>query len=214
MSLPFTVHYVADARLFARELIGRDFTDEELAHAVGALDGAMLEVRKKKGTDELRVTISHPFVSEQERWIRRDQQGGLLIFNYRFYKAKDAPSGLSVDSLLRQIKGARALGVKRLETFGAGDFTTAQQPNGEIGYWLWAKFGFDAPLSQAYQLLAAAEPTLVGVKTLNEVMDRPSGEAWWYRVGFALTMKFDLTPDSSSMMIFRNYIRRKGKVYD
>jgi hypothetical protein len=208
----FMVNYVADARAFARELIGRDFTDEELAHAVGALDGAVLEVRKKKGADELRIDLQHPFMQEQERWLRRDAQGDLLIFNYRFYKKPAAPKGVSVDSLLRQVVGAQALGAKRLETFGAGDFTTAGQPNGEIGYWHWAKCGFDAPLSQYYQGLAAAERGLEDVKTLNEVIDRPGGADWWYRVGAALTMKFDLAFDSSMMRIFRDYVRRKGKI--
>ena len=208
----FTVNYVADAREFARELIGRDFTDEELAHAVGALDDAVIEVRKKQGADELRIEIRHPWLSEQKRWMRRDAQGDLLIFNYRFYKKKDTPSGVSLDSLVRQVSGARALGVQRLETFGAGDFTSAQQPDGEIGYWLWAKFGFDAPLSEADQQIAAAELGLAGVKTLNDIIDRPGGEYWWYRAGSGLTMKFDLASDSSMMRVFRDYVRRKGRI--
>lgn len=212
MPPPLTINYVAQARVFARELIGRDFTDEELAHAVGALDGAVLEVQKKQGAGELRIEISHPLMDEQKRWMRRDAQGDLLIFNYRFYKKKDTPSGASVDSLLRQVRGARALGVKRLETFGAGDFTTSQQPNGEIGYLLWAKFGFDAPLNKRYQNLANDEPSLSGANTLNDVINTLAGEKWWHEVGSGLTMIFDLAPNSSSMMIFRSYLRRKGKI--
>jgi hypothetical protein len=54
--------------------------------AVGALDDATLKVVKKKGADELRIEIEHPWIKEQHRWMRRDEKGELLIFNYKFYK--------------------------------------------------------------------------------------------------------------------------------
>ncbi len=211
MTSPFTFEYSEDARALAEQFFGRNFADQELACAVGALDGTKVIVRKKKGVDELRIEIQHPQIQDQQRWVRRDQQGVLIIFNYRFYKKRGAPAGLALTSLLRQIEGARALGVKRLETFAAGNFLSAQEAGGEIGYFLWAKLGFDALLPETYQQLAASTPALIGVTTLNEVMDRPGGEEWWHSVGAGMKMVFELSPHSSMMAVLRQYLRRKGK---
>lgn len=204
--------YAEGAREFARQLIARDFTDEELADAVGALDDATLKVIKKTGAEEIRIEIEHSWIKEQHRWMRRDLSGHLLIFNYKFYKQLGAPRGIAIDSFQRQVAGARALGVKRIETFGAGDCLSASQPNGEIGYLVWAKFGFDAPLPEKYRRQAARNPALVGVNTLNELMARPGGEKWWHDFGAGLKMVFDLSPGSSMMDVFRNYLRRKGRL--
>ena len=204
--------YAEGAREFARQLIARDFTDEELADAVGALDDATLKVVKKSGADELRIEIEHPQIKEQHRWMRRDLNGDLLIFNYRFYKQLGTPQGIALDSFQRQVGGARALGVKRIETFAAGDFLSALQPDGEVGYLVWAKFGFDAPLPEKFRWQVARNPTLAGVMTLNELIARPGGEKWWQDFGSGLKMVFDLSPGSSMMEMFRNYLRRKGRL--
>lgn len=211
MTSLFTVEYSEDARALAAQFFGRNLTDEDLACAVGALDGAKVIVRKKKGADELRIEIQHPQIQDQQRWVRRTPQGELVIFNYRFYKKRGAPSGLAVTSLLRQIEAARALGVTRLETFAAGNFLSAQESDGEIGYWLWAKLGFDTPLSAYYQQLAMETPSLVGAKTLNEIILRPGGEEWWYSVGAGTKMIFELSSHSSMMRVLRTYLRQKGK---
>lgn len=53
-----TVHYAEGTRELAQQLVGRDFTDEELAAATGALDGAIVKVRISRS--EVLAEIEHP----------------------------------------------------------------------------------------------------------------------------------------------------------
>lgn len=210
MTLPFTVEYSEDARALAEQFFGRNFTDEELACAVGALDESKVIVRKKKDADELRIEIQHPQIQDQQRWIRCTPQGELIIFNYRFYKKPDAPSGVGLTSFLRQVKQASAFGVKRIETFGAGTYRSLRV-RGESGYFVWARFGFDAPLLVSQQVLLTRNPLLRGAKTLNDLFARPGGAEWWKINGEELYLVFDLSPQSSMMDIFRSYLQEKGR---
>lgn len=68
-----TLQYEPGAANLARDLFGREITDEELAAAVGALDGATLNVRIRKGS-ELFVEIVHPWIVRQERGFRKDSK--------------------------------------------------------------------------------------------------------------------------------------------
>jgi len=202
--------YAEGSREFARQLIARDFTDEEMAEAVGALDDATLKVVKKRGADELRIEIEHPWIKEQHRWMRRDLNGDLLIFNYRFYKQSDAPDGVGLDSFQRQVAGAQALGMKRIETFAAGNHRSLKS-GGEVGYLVWAKFGFDTRLNPTQQTVLQQTPGLSGVETLNELILLPGGEEWWKLNGEAGKMVFELAVGSSMMNVFQKHLKKKGR---
>ena len=204
------VIYATGARALARQLIGRDFADEELAAAGGALDSATLHVVKKTNADELRIEIQHPWIKEQHRWMRRDAQGELMIFNYRFYKQADAPAGVGLDSFHRQVIGAHALGVKRIETFAVGD-SKSLKSSGEVGYLVWAKFGFNARLDATQKAALRKTLGLVGVETLNELIVLPEGEDWWMRNGDSTKMFFELAANSSMMQVFRRHLAKKGR---
>jgi SPP1 gp7 family putative phage head morphogenesis protein len=203
------VKYEAGAQEVAERLFGRAVAGKDLAAAVGALDGARLSVAAK-GHAELRVKIRHKFIEDQERWVRRDAAGKLVIFNYRFYKKRGAPAEVGLDSFQRQVAAARALGVKRLETFGVGNYYTLRQ-KGEVGYLVWPKLGFDAPLSDSQQRLLNSNAALAGATTLNELMRRPGGEEWWRVNGSDKFLVFDLAENSSMMESFRRYLKRKGR---
>lgn len=202
--------YAEGSREFARQLIARDFTDEELAEAVGALDDATLKVVKKKGADELRIEVEHPRIKEQHRWMRRDEKGDLLIFNFKFYKHSGAPPEVGLDSFQRQVVGAQALGVKRIETFAAGNHESLKSKN-EVGYLVWAKFGFDARLAVEQRMQLQQTPELATVETLNELISLPAGEEWWKLNGSPMKMVFELTADSSMMRVFRRHLKKKGR---
>lgn len=102
----FQLNYEPGAAEFAARLIGRSFSDEELAMAVGALDGSKLRVRIRKGA-ELAVEVENRKVLEQTRFLRRDVDGDLCVWNFRLEKAPSS-YGVGLESLLRQVKGARA----------------------------------------------------------------------------------------------------------
>jgi hypothetical protein len=109
-----TGNYAAGAADLARDLFGRAVADEELAAAVGALDGAALNVSVRKSRE-------------------------LYIWNHHFEKRHDAPPGVGLRSFKTQVEGARRLGVKRIELWAAGD----PRDTSYNGYYTWARFGFN-----------------------------------------------------------------------
>jgi hypothetical protein len=197
-----TVNYAAGAADLALDLFGRAVADEELAAAAGALDGAALNVSVRKGR-ELFVEITHPLIVRQERGFRRDANGDLYIWNHYFEKRHDAPPGVGLRSFKTQVEGAQRLGVKRIELWAAGDHNDRSYN----GYYTWARFGFDAPLSAADLIFLPDE--LAGASTVNEIIDL--GESgWWKQHGSARRMVFRLAENSSMMRVFRNYLSKKG----
>lgn len=74
-----------------------------------------------------------------------------------------------------------------------------------IGYMVWPKFGFDAPLEIGE---TANAPHLSGCRTVNEV--RGLDLDWWEKQeGNGRVMTFDLSPWSESWKILLNYISNK-----
>lgn len=207
-----TVNYEEGAVELARQLFGRGVSDEELAAAAGALDGAVVDVSVRMNGRELHVEITHPLIAEQRRGFRLNENGDLCIWNHRFDKHIGAPKGVGLASFIRQVSGARQLGVKQIELYAAGN----SQDVRDIGYFVWAIFGFDAPLTEREKWLLT--PELAGAQTVNEVINRGghAGQQWWRDTGDSRKMIFDLDDRSSirsSMMsVFKNYLRRKGLI--
>jgi len=196
------VNYEEGAAEFAEWLFGRAVSNEELAAAVGALDDSQLNVRIRKGV-ELAIEIENVKVVEQVRFIRRDPRGELMIWNFRFEKAR-GHHGVGLESLLRQIKGARSLGIRRLECWAAGDPKDTRY----TGYYRWASYGFDAPLNRDEQEVLSQDPQYAGVASLNELMMR-GGREWWRKYGSERKMIFVLNENSSMMAVLRNYLSEK-----
>ncbi|MGH9838060.1 MAG: hypothetical protein ACREEM_04675 [Blastocatellia bacterium] len=199
-----TLKYETGAADLARDLFGRDVSDEELAAAAGALDGAALNVSVRKGS-ELFVEIVHPLIVRQERGFRRDANRELYVWNHHFEKRHDAPPGVGLRSFKTQVEGARRLDVRRVELWAAGDLNDRSYN----GYLTWAIFGFDAPLTAEEQQELALSPQLAGAQTVNELFQR-GGRDWWRVSGTARGMRFELSDDSSMMQIFRSHLKSKG----
>jgi hypothetical protein len=195
-----SVHYEKGAREFAEALIGRAFTDEELAAAVGALDGSRLSVSIRKGV-EIAVDVKHEKVIEQIRWLRRDRNAELYIWNFRLERARGYP-GVGLESLVRQVQGARKMGFKRIECYAAGD-----PKSSDTGYHRWALYGFDAPLTQSeqFELWSLHFP---GVRNLNELILLEGGD-WWKEHGTERQMTFVLNENSSMIRVPKRYLLRK-----
>jgi hypothetical protein len=198
-----TLKHDAGAFDLARELFGREVADEELAAAVGALDGATLNVSVRKGS-ELFVEIAHPLIVRQERGFRRDSNGDLYIWNHHFEKRHDAPPGVGLRSFKRQVEGARQLGVMRIELWAAGDLNDRSYN----GYLTWAIFGFDAPLTAGECLELSEYPRLTRARTVNDLF-RLGGREWWKDHGTARRLRFDLADDSSMMQQFKIHLKNK-----
>lgn len=189
-----------------RQLLGRELSSWELGAAVGAPEGATLEIFHRRKGQELFIEVHHPRIAKQERCFRRDVNGNLYIYNFRFEKRDRQDRGLGLECLIRQIGAAYKLGVQRIELHGAGSLFDSDD-----GYWRWPLYGFDAPLMASELRELANQPQLAGATSLNELIER--GGSDWLRVrGSGRSMCFILVPDSSMMRVLRSYLKARTQV--
>jgi SPP1 gp7 family putative phage head morphogenesis protein len=181
-----------------RRLFRRDISNEELAGAVGALDGAELIVRRYR--DGVFIEISHPEISTQERVIERDSRG-LFVDNQYFRKRSDRP-GVGRDSFVRQVLNAQRLGIKYIKTHAAGH---RHHPSFN-GYYTWPRLGYNARLTPEER--AALPREFRRARDLNDLFEM-GGADWWKEYGTERDMRFDLDPDSRSFKLLRLYLEYK-----
>lgn len=207
--LPFSapqniqVKYYGNARSFLAQLIGWVVTDQELTMAVGALDDARLEVYETKAR-VLTLAHQHWLQEEQQRYLYREDNGDLVLQNALFKLHDYAPPQTGLTSLIRQVWGARALGVKRIVTFAAGDYASKDE---WIGYYVWPRLGFQAELSPLEQ--ETLPPPLQGAKTVGDLLRRAGGQEYWFRWGFGRAMIFPLDARSAAIKTLILYWREK-----
>lgn len=198
------VNYEAGALEFAQQLFGRQPADDELAWLAGALPGATVNVAVRQQKGWLYLTISDARFDRYESSIRKDADGSLFAYIHHAYAAAERRrQGNGLTAFLRQVKAARRLGLKRFELFAAGNPGSKD----ENGYYVWARFGFDAPLREIERRALSVE--LIGSITINQVIQL-GGHEWWKSVGNARSMVFDLQDGSEMMETLRAYLNQKG----
>jgi hypothetical protein len=162
----------------------------------------IVSAREKKGW--LYLSVDDPSRFEvYDTSIRRDSNGNLFAYIHEVRTAAgQGGQGLGVEAFVRQVAGARALGVRYFKLWAAGDYF-AKSRN---GYYTWARFGFEAPLMSHQKGLLTDE--LADAETVNDVI-RMGGENWWRRYGGDAEMLFDLSDESEMMALFKRYLREK-----
>jgi hypothetical protein len=199
-----TVNYEDGVLELMLRLFGQLPNDEELAGLAGALPGAEVNVAIRRQKGWLYLTLSDARFERYETSIRKDIDGSLFAYIHHAYAAAgQRGQGNGVRAFLCQVNAARRLGVRRIELFAAGNPGSGE----ENGYYVWARFGFDAPLREIER--RALPANLSGAITLNQVIQR-GGHEWWKAVGNARSMVFDLQAESEMMKTFKMYLSEKG----
>lgn len=200
-----TIHYDPGAAEFAAKLFGVQPADEDLVRLAGALEGATVNVSVRENKGWLYLTVTDPVRFEvYETSVRRDVEGSLFGYIHEVRVAVgQGGHGLGLRAFIRQLAGAKALGLTRFELFAAGD----PADTSANGYYTWARFGFDAPLRERELKLLPAE--LSSAVTLNDLMQL-GGQQWWFENGGFRSMVFALADDSAMMQVLRKYLKQKG----
>lgn len=95
-------------------------------------------------------------------------------------------------------------GFDHIMQFAAGTGpVNPDDPDRLVGFAVWPKFGFNAPLNPA-DLNAAHSARLRECGTVQDVL--AADPAWWAAHGGGGFMRFDLTADSRSWDILLNYL--------
>ena len=115
----------------------------------------------------------------------------------------DAPERFCTVAFGLQACTALRLGFAEVTVFagGRGYGALALDKDDLVGYQVWPKFGFDAPL-QAVDL--NREPRFVDCQCVQDIVELDA--EWWAANGHGIEMRFDLSPDSRSWRVLLNYL--------
>lgn len=115
----------------------------------------------------------------------------------------DAPARFCTVAFGLMACTAYRLGFKKITLFAAGNGRGGLQLDDDdmVGYQVWPKFGFDAPLVPAD---LNANPELARCSSVLDVVD--ADPVWWETHGRGREMAFDLTPRSRSWTILLDYL--------
>lgn len=115
----------------------------------------------------------------------------------------DAPERLCTVSFALLACTAYRLGFAEVTLFAAGRGYGSAPLDEEdlVGYQVWPKFGFDAPLVAAD---LNRNPLLAHCHSVQDVLAIDAG--WWEANGRGMEMRFDLTADSRSWRVLLNYL--------
>lgn len=116
----------------------------------------------------------------------------------------DAPRRFCTVAFGLMAVAAYRFGFSHIQVYGAGNGPLQpHDPDALIGYWVWPKLGFDAPV-HAVEMIRHPDTAMHGLRTLQEVLAR--SPQWWQTYGSARPMQFDLRANSPSWSILLNYI--------
>jgi hypothetical protein len=118
--------------------------------------------------------------------------------------AGDTPERLATVAFGLMAISAYRLGFNHISLFAAGNGPIdPDDPDGFVGFAVWPKFGFDAPLDPAELNMAPSE-AVRACRTVQEVI--AVAPEWWDVHGRGREMHFDLSADSRSWTILLNYL--------
>ena len=118
--------------------------------------------------------------------------------------AAPAPPRLATVAFGLMAINAYRLGFQQINLMAAGRGPlSVNDANAMVGYAVWPKFGFDAPVVQV-ELDCNPQPGLAGAHSVQDV--RRAAPGWWEQHGSGRTMDFDLTAHSRSWSILLHYL--------
>lgn len=177
----------------------RAVSADELAEITGAPGGATVKIGREGNSILLSLDTEsggdHGIVDLRRTIERRGNE--IIMHNEHFALDPDYQGqGRGWEVFSAQVEAARAAGVNRIRTWAARD----EDMN---GYYTWARFGYDAPLSA--DIRKKLPPNMRSATRLRHLMRQPDGRTWWRQNGEAMDMEFDLSDGGFSMQVFERY---------
>ena len=192
-----------------------DLTEAEAGRLFMIPDGSTVWTRSTgplgEAPDGLDVSSNNTFMAEDENasiiaYI--DEEGPSLVVDslyiQRLVLAGDAPKRLATVAFGLMAITAYRNGFSQIKLFAAGNGPIdPDDPDGFVGFAVWPKFGFDAPLEPA-EMNTVDDPNLRRCRTVQDVIKTDSD--WWDAHGTGRYMRFDLRAGSRSWLILLDYL--------
>ena len=190
-----------------------DLEPSEFAHLFAVYEGSRVHAQRERpkwAPEGMYFTVVNGKVLQYKNKIGlvelEEEEGTALyvphqLFIDQFFLAGDAPELLGTASFALCAITAHLCRLKFIELIAGGGVGFNEKL---IGYRVWPKMGFDAPLEDG----EAAH-----VQGAQSVLDVVSADPmWWEENGSQRVMTFDLAPDSRSWEKLLSYLHEKALV--
>lgn len=186
-------------------------TDLDYARISGAPRNSRLDVSFNGFT--LAMDVHHPYVLSMRRELNFDiDVDRWYIYNSKLVVNPEVrSSGLGVRSVCTQILAAKELGMSKICGTAVGNYETSQAADPAerwIGYWVWPRLGFDALVPE--HVRARLPWPYSDATYVSQLMLSPEGQLEWKRHGDEIGVAFDMTPGSSSWVLFNHYTAKRN----
>jgi hypothetical protein len=193
-----------------KEYLG-DIPLEEVASLVGATDDATVTVRPTENSLKVQVN-GDGYVAA--RSITKDSEGNKIIYNAFFEVSKDGRGeGKGLQIFSDQVANMAANGFAYIETHAAGNGMALKEQGDDAfnGFYTWPRFGYDEDISDfSSSVQKKIKKQFPDAKSVLDIMDTKEGRKWWKENGVDLEhAKFDLRPNSRSMLTLQNYMKER-----
>jgi hypothetical protein len=199
-----------EAVAWIRRATGRaDAGPADLAELAGATPGARVSVSTTYSGVRLLAEGPGHVANRTLNWSGVPGERPYVVNESFYVEPGRQGRGLGRESFGRQVAAGRRLGFDHVRTVASG----SASPGDDIGYRVWPRFGYDAPLPEKSRARVADE--LAGgpeadAMRLSDLMRTERGRAWWDEHGGMTAMEFDLTPGSLSNRAWDDYLARRG----
>jgi len=191
-----------DVERVAVRLFGRCLRPQEYAGLAGSPEDGLVRLGVSAGMLSIEVVERERFGYSGALVVTVDRGRPVVVTaGYRILDPELRGRCLSGLMLRRQLRAARRLG-------GRVVLAAADRGPREVGYYLFPRLGFDAPIPD--QLAGRLPPGLRRVRRLLDLMRFEAGRQWWRLHGVGLEATFDLRPGSCSWMVFRRYLAERA----
>ena len=174
-----------------------DETAKHLLRMAGTGSGGKARIHSSDGVTNVQAEGPHGQVDFS---LHDNPYKGRSI-NWNWAGSNQIGHGFGVDHLADVIDSAKALGAREITA-------QASDVGGMIGYRVWPKMGFDAPIPQT--VAAKLPEQFKDAKTVQDLYKTREGRRWWEDNGETFDAKLDLTGDLHPV-IKRAMARRGGQ---
>lgn len=163
---------------------------------------------------EIRRKVDRKLSANLTRIVNTDDRGGVQVYNALFVLPNEQQGGgRGAEALARQVDVATRLGVSLIHCTAARS-EPASDGRQFVGYYVWARLGYDAPLkdySGEWNTRGSIEPPDADtVETMHDLMASPEGRDFWKEHGDTWDAEFDPSPGSRHRAILSAYLEEKG----
>ncbi len=197
----------------ARDLFGRDVSDDELRDLIGSPKGSDLYVKAGNGMLIIEAEVGNNYVAS--RIVRK--VGDDLVMDNDLFQLNGQEKGTGTMMFAQQVNAASKMGVSRIEVSDAAGYGSAYaedtgRPKTKWnGYYTWGRLGYDGEVSLGETQRKKLGFNIEDTVTMKDIMLKPGGAKLWREYGSSWSGSFDLKEGSYSRRVLDAYLEEIEK---